>query len=112
MGSAPAAGVSSVQWLGLMDVDDGKRRIGRSIGRVYVNECAQAVILAEIAACLLIACGPILNIPNSIETDEAGLKTVLPEAHGFDSGPDSSGFSAVLVDDDLGPFVGGAEACV
>src|SRR5215471_7395334 len=80
----------------------GATVIGGKRGGLDVDECAQALVLAEVAAGALVARGLVLNGAAGFETDEGGLAAVVPEAAGFARGDDSAGFATVLVDDHVG----------
>src|ERR1700759_5868697 len=68
---------------------------------VDINEGAQAVVLTEVAARILIASGAIADVRHRIDADEGRLFAVLPEPQCFLGSADRSGFSAVLMDNDL-----------
>ena len=75
-----------------------------------VDEGAQAVVLAEMAARIFVARGAVFDLANGIEADEGGLQAVAPQAQRFLRRTDRAGFAAVLVHDDFRLLAGGAEA--
>src|ERR1051326_7856257 len=79
----------------------GRPVIGIHYGGLDVDERAQALVLAEIAARRLIARGLVLNLRAGFETDERALAAVVPQAAGFECGTDPPRLAAMLVDDDL-----------
>ena len=77
-----------------------------------VDECAQAIVLAEIAAGGLVAGRSILDFPHCIQSDERGPLPFLPKAQRFDRSADGSGFAAEFMDDDLRFLAGRPETVV
>ena len=69
---------------------------------MHVDEGAQAVILAEIAAGILIARSAIADALDRVEPNKCSLVSILVEAHCLHASSNRAGFAAVLVDDDLG----------
>ena len=67
-----------------------------------VDEGAQALVLAEVAARGFVARGGEGDGGDLVEADEGGLLAVLPQAHRFEGAADGAGFAAVLVHDDVG----------
>ena len=70
--------------------------------QLHVDEGAQALVLAEVAAGVFAAVRDVADFLHGFEADKGGLAAHAPEAVGFDGGSDGSGFAAVLVDDDVG----------
>jgi len=58
----------------------GKRNELVGVAGIDVDERAQAVVLAEIAARLLVARRAVLNVAHGVEADERGLSSVAPQA--------------------------------
>src|SRR5581483_484501 len=81
----------------LLDRDEFFRGLGAN-----VDKCAQAIVLAEIAARGFIANGAVFDSTDCVESDERGLQAVLPQAECFFSGTYRAGLSAVLVHDNFG----------
>ena len=77
---------------------------------VDIDEGAQAVVLAEVAARVFVASGAVSNVGYGFESNEGCLLAVRPEPQSFLRCADGSGFAAVFVHDDLGLFAVGAEA--
>src|SRR5215469_16569259 len=55
---------------------------------IDIDEGTQAVVLAEVAACVLIACRAVANVADRVEADEGSLATILPKAQRFLRGSD------------------------
>src|ERR1700743_387971 len=81
-----------------------------SAHHIYIDKGAQAVVLAEIAACIFIASCAITNIGDCFYTDEGGLFSIGPESQSLLCCTDRSGLTAVFVDNDLRLFAVGTEA--
>src|SRR6185437_5812514 len=75
-------------------------RVGRY--RLDVNESAQTLVLAEVAARVLVTGGGEADGSHALQADELGLHAVLPQAHRLEGAADGAGFAAVLVNDHLG----------
>src|ERR1035437_5030014 len=75
-----------------------------------VDERAQALVLAEIAAGGLFTRGLVLDVGAGVETDEGADAAVVPEASGFERGADGSGFAAMLVHNHVGRRILALEA--
>src|ERR1019366_1358213 len=75
-----------------------------------VDEGAQALVLAEIAARGLFPRGLVLDVGAGVETDEAADAAVIPEASGFECGADGPGFATMLVHNHVGRRVLALEA--
>ena len=67
----------------------------------HINERAQAIVLAEIAARIFVAGGAVADVLDRIETDEGSAVAVLVETNGFDASADRARLAAVLMDDDF-----------
>src|ERR1700733_14598684 len=76
-------------------------RLLLSVGDVDIDERAQAVVLAEVAARVLIAGCAIEVVFDRSQTDEARLPAVRPEPQCFLGSADRTGFTAMFVDNDL-----------
>src|SRR5580692_1107178 len=77
-----------------------------------VDECAQTIVLAEVAACGFVARGAVLNFAHRLQSDKASLQAIAPQTDRLDRSSDRSGLSAEFVDDDFWFLAGGAEAVV
>src|SRR5438270_1153248 len=82
---------------------------GFSAGYVDVDESAQAIVLAKIAARVFVARCPIANVRDSFEANKRGLASVAPEAVRLLGCSDCAGFAAVFVHYDLRLFAIGSE---
>ena len=68
-----------------------------------VDERAQALVLAEVAARGFFARASCTEMfAHGVEADERALAAVVPEASGFERRADRAGFAAVLVHDHIG----------
>ena len=68
-----------------------------------VDERAQALVLAEVAAGGFVAGGLVAESSDTAsEPDEGGLPAVVPQPPGFERRADRAGFAAMLVHDDFG----------
>ena len=90
-------------------LDRHKRQIVFGRGS-HVDESAQAIVLAEIAARGFIARGAVFDFTHRLESDERRLQSVAPQPQRFHRRADRARFAAVLVDDDFGLLAGRAEA--
>jgi len=75
-----------------------------------VDEGAQAVVLAEVAAGIFVAGGAVFDFADGVESDKGRLAALAPKAEGFLGGADRARFTAVFMDDNFGLFAGGAKA--
>jgi len=71
---------------------------------IDVDEGTQAVVFAEIAACVFISRRVIANVRNGFKTDKRGLPAIAPETDCLLCGADCSGLAAVFMDDNLRLF--------
>ena len=69
-----------------------------------VDEGAQAIVLAEIAAGGFVAGGAVFDFANRIEADEGRALAVAPQAERFLRSANGAGFTAMLVHDNLRQF--------
>ena len=95
-----------------MYVDQRQRGIRSGAAGIHIDECTQAVVLAEIAARVFVASRAIADVADRIQADERRLPPVLPEPECFDSRADRAGLSAMLMHDHFRPLVHRSEACV
>src|ERR1035438_1174449 len=79
------------------------------IADIHVDEGAQAVVLAEIAAGIFIPRGAISDLLYRIESDEGSAMAVLVEANDLHARSDCARLAAVLVHDDFGFVVNAVE---
>ena len=86
---------------GTFDLKTGSGDGALDLAHGHVNEGAQAVVLAEIAARVFVARGAVADVLNGIEPDEGGAMTVLVETNGFDRRADCARLAAVFVNDDF-----------
>src|SRR5579884_1005475 len=77
---------------------------------IHVNKCAQAVVFAEVAARVFIACGAVANCADGLEANKCSLLAVLPKAECLLCRADGARFAAVFVDNDLRLFAVGTKA--
>ena len=75
-----------------------------------VDECAQAIVLAEIAARCFVARGAVFDLADGIEANECRLLAIPPQAQRFLRRADCARFAAVLVHDDFWLRASGAKA--
>ncbi len=59
-----------------------------------IDERAQAIVLAEIAARSFVARGAVFDLADSLKPDEGSLLAVAPQTQGLDCSADSAGFAA------------------
>jgi hypothetical protein len=77
---------------------------------IYVDERAQAIVLAEVATSVFVARGVIVDICDRFQANEGRLLAVGPEPQGLLRGSNGSGLAAMLMHNDLGLFAICAEA--
>src|SRR5271165_3141549 len=94
----------------LDNLADGDEVVLGSIAGTYVDKRAQAIVLAEVTACVFVASGAIGDVANRVQPDEAGTAAVAIEASGLDGGADCARLAAMLVHDNLRLAAAGAEA--
>src|SRR6185295_10970688 len=80
-----------------------------SAARAHVDKRAQAVVLAEVAASVLVAGCAVRNITHGVKPDKAGRSAVAPQPQRLDTRPDRARFAAVLVHDNLRRLPGRAK---
>src|ERR1017187_6783065 len=90
-----------LRWPFVVDVND--------VG-LDVDERAQALVLAEVAAGGFFARGLVIDVRAGVEADERRLPAVVPEAPGFQPRADRAGLATVLVNNDVGLHVLALEA--
>ena len=93
-------------------LEDRQRRGGIElvvISGFHVDEGAQAVVLAEVAARLFTAGGAIADLHHRIDADERCAMAVLVKANGFDARADRARLAAMLVHDDFGTVIDAVE---
>src|SRR5690348_10675041 len=81
----------------------------RTVGHLDIDERAQAVVLAEIAARRLVSRRSIRDPPNGVEPDEARAVAGAVQTARLHGRADGARLAAMLVDDDLGLDVRAAE---
>src|SRR5437879_733611 len=77
---------------------------------IDVDEGAQAVIFAEVAARVFVARCTIAEVRDGFQTDKRGLPSIVPKAVRLLGCADCAGLTAVLMHDDLRLFAVGSEA--
>ena len=75
--------------------------LGMAAGDIDVDEGAQAIILAEVAARGFVARGAVLNLADRVQADESCLLAISPEPQGFLGRANGAGFSTMFVHNDL-----------
>src|ERR1700722_554731 len=77
--------------------------------RSYIDKCAQAIVLAEMTARLLVSGRAIVDFSHSIQSDKCGLLAIAPKSQRLCRRANRARFSAELVNNDLGFLAGSAE---
>src|SRR5258708_24263853 len=81
-----------------------------SAGQVHIDEGTQAIVLAEIAACIFVSRCPVAYVCDGLKADEGCLSSVGPEPQRLLRCSDCAGAAAVIMHDNLWLFAIGAEA--
>src|SRR5579862_979615 len=74
-----------------------------------VDKGAQAIVLAEVAARIFVAGGPVFDFSNRLEPDERGARAIAPQAQGFCARANCAGFPAMFVNEDVGLLASSAK---
>src|ERR1700753_860729 len=77
---------------------------------VHVDKRAQAIVFAEVAARVFVTRSAIADVRDRFQSDEGRLFAIGPEAQGFLRRTNRSGFTTMLVNNDLWFFTVGTEA--
>src|ERR1017187_5618682 len=79
------------------------------VADIHVDEGAQAIVLAEIAAGIFVPRGAIADLLYRIESDEGSALAVLVETNDLHACSDRARFAAMLVHDDFGFMINAVE---
>src|SRR5580765_4099285 len=96
------------QW-DLRDLLDGDEALVVLRCRANVDERAETVVLAEVAARIFVARGAVFDFADGLQANKSCLLAIAPQPQRFLRSTDRTRFAAMLVDDDLRLFPGGAE---